>query len=245
MKKHPANNLYSKHYQDEEMIKNIRKRLSILLNSLPEYIFENSERVLDVGCGTGDLGYLIRQKYDCEVFGIDLNKYAVKQARKIKVKARLSDLEKRWPYQKDYFDLVISVQVVEHLLNPDHFLKESKRVLKPNGLLVISTPNLAAWFNRIVFLAGFQPFFLEASTVDKTVGLSFTRSMTPAREPLGHIKVFTLAAIKDLFWLHGLKIKEVLGGSAGYLPNFMKPLDYFFSFFPSLATDLIIIGERP
>ena len=53
--------------------------------------------------------------------------------------------------------------MIEHLYNPDHMLEECRRVLKPGGLLIISTPNLQAWYNRILFLFGVQPIFYEVS----------------------------------------------------------------------------------
>jgi len=40
--------------------------------------------------------------------------------------------------------------LIEHLPNPENFLKESKRVLKRNGIIVISTPNKKSWINRIL-----------------------------------------------------------------------------------------------
>jgi len=103
-------------------------------------------------------------------------------------------------------------------------LKEAFRVLKTDGYLVITTPNLAAWFNRLIFLFGYQPFFLEPSTKDKTVGLGFTRRLMPNRKPVGHIRCFTLKALKDILVLHGYKIVLVKGNTGYYLPNFMRPL---------------------
>jgi len=134
--------------------------------------------------------------------------------------------------------------VIEHVLGTDDLVLEAKRVLKENGLLIISTPNLSNWFNRIIFLFGFQPFFTEVSLKDKTFGLSFTRGMSVNRETLGHLRVFTLRALRDLLNYYGFKTNFIRGGNLYYLPKFMKPIDKFFSFFPGVASDLIVVAKR-
>lgn len=111
------------------------------------------------------------------------------------------------------------------------------------GTLILTTPNLANWFNRILFLFGYQPFFLEASTVDKTVGLKFTRRLTSNRMPVGYVSCFTKKAIEDLLNLHGFENIKIIGGKVDCLPKFMEPFDSLMSFFPALSSDMIIIAK--
>ena len=116
--------------------------------------------------------------------------------------------------------------------------------LKKDGYFYISTPNLASWFNRVIFLFGYQPFFTEISNEDKTLGLKFTQAFTKNRAPLGHIRVFTLKGLIDLLEYHGFVIMNKYGGKIEYLPRFMKPFDKFFSNFPYLASDLFVVARK-
>ncbi len=60
-------------------------------------------------------------------------------------------------------DAVLFSEILEHLVDPDQALDELRRVLRPGGHLMLSTPNLAAWYNRALLLAGVQPVFSEVS----------------------------------------------------------------------------------
>lgn len=240
-----GDNFYTKKYNDSKWLEQRRKDAQTLLDTIDKLAIFNSQiKVLDIGCGAGDLADEIAKRYESETYGVDINETAIDKARKLGIKAVVGDLDESLPYQKSFFDVITAAEIIEHLVNPDHFLKETRRVLKGGGYLVITTPNLAAWFNRLIFLFGYQPFFLEPSTVDKTIGLKFTKHLTPHRKPVGHIRCFTLKALEDILELHRYKIILVKGNVGYYLPKFMKPLDTFFSFLPTLATDLTIVARN-
>lgn len=57
-----------------------------------------------------------------------------------------------FPYEDNTFDAITNIEVVEHLENPYHFLREVGRIMKPGGLLILSTPNPLHIFNRLSFL---------------------------------------------------------------------------------------------
>ncbi|MEJ8669191.1 class I SAM-dependent methyltransferase [Streptomyces sp. MS1.AVA.1] len=67
------------------------------------------------------------------------------------------------PFRTGSADAVLFSEVIEHLVDPDAALDEIRRVLRPGGHLMLSTPNLAAWYNRALLLAGVQPVFSEVS----------------------------------------------------------------------------------
>lgn len=236
---------YTEKYKDPEYIRLRALDALRLVNQLKDLkIFKKRNKTLDVGCGTGEFGAAFQRNFGANVFGFDLNKLGVLKAKKNGLIARIGNIDRRWPYQNSFFDSILGVQIIEHLVETDHFLQESKRILKKNGILVLTTPNLAAWFNRIILLFGYQPFFTEVSTLDKTLGLSFTRNLTPNRKPLGHLRCFTLKSIKDILELHGFEIIKIKGSTVTYFPKYMYPLDKFFSYLPGLSTDLLIVARK-
>lgn len=207
---------------------------------ISEIPFSSKKKVLDVACGVSTLG----KTFSDNVYGFDLNPEALEICRKYGMNVKFGNAEERWDYPDAYFDIVIISHIIEHVVNPDHLMQEAKRVLKKGGLLIVNTPNLAAWFNRMLLLLGFQPFFTEVSTLDKTLGLKFTRKMTPYTSPLGHLRVFTGAALKDIVELHGFKIIKKSGLEFFVLPRFLLFLDRLFSHSFSLASNLILVARK-
>jgi SAM-dependent methyltransferase len=235
---------YSKIYAEEWLHGDSKEIAEYLLNKISSIKLKQKGIFLDAGCGIGTLGKALKDRYGGEVHGIEINPKAVFEAKKNGIRAKIGDLEKVWPYPNDYFDTVISVQVIEHVVHTDQFIKEACRVLKKGGLFIVTTPNLAAWFNRIIFLFGYQPFFLEVSTEDKTLGLKFTRKITKNRQPLGHVRGFTLHALRDILEFHRFRMEKTMGGEVNYLPKVMSKIDKIFSHLPSLATDLIVVAKK-
>lgn len=224
-----------------EFYENVLKKITAYLPK------KKKIKILDSGCGIGLFSSLLKSNFpSSEVISIDLDKLSLESAKKRGLKVIKADLQKKLPFNDNTFDIIISNQVLEHMLNPDFYLMEHKRILKKeSGIFVITTPNLAAWFNRIIFLFGIQPFFLETSTIDKTVGLGFTRGMTPMREPMQHIRVFTYGALKDIAALHGLRIINSMGLEAPYLPKPMNLIDKFISgSIMTLASNLIVVVKK-
>lgn len=237
--KNPYQQYYSKSYTDD-LTDLINKKWVKIVKAKLAIPFYPDKRILDVACGISTLG----KTFSNDVYGLDINPEAVKVARKNGVKARLGDVEKQWEYPDSYFDIVIASHIIEHVVNPDQLILESKRVLKKGGLLIVASPNLAAWFNRILLLFGIQPFFTEVSSVDKTLGLKFTRKFTSLRNPLGHLRIFTHGSLKDILELHGFKILKIAGTEFLSFPAPLLFIDRLCSHIVSLASNIIIIGKK-
>jgi SAM-dependent methyltransferase len=102
-----------------------------------------AKRVLDLGCGEGYGADLLASRAR-EVVGVDLAPEAVYHARKTyrrpNLRFRYMDIY-RLELGEESFDVVCSLQVIEHLHEPERFMEEARRVLKPGGICVITTPN--------------------------------------------------------------------------------------------------------
>jgi SAM-dependent methyltransferase len=101
-------------------------------------------RVLELGCGMGHLLSWLTPKY--EVFGCDINPWALTQARKNVPGGNFLLLsgDEAYGFPAEAFEIVIAKHVVEHLSQPEEAIREMSRVLKPAGLLVLVTPNLSS-----------------------------------------------------------------------------------------------------
>lgn len=125
---------------------------------------------------------------------------------------------------KGKWDVIFANHSIEHFSDPDFFLDECRKVMKPRTILEIGTPNLTAWFNRFFFLFGYVPHSVELSK-RYNLGKPFNWN----QEPLGgHIYVYSVPALLDLLKRHGFKILSVKGESSTYPCNVLiSSLDKF------------------
>jgi len=99
------------------------------------------EKVLDIGCAKGYLVSLLDES-GVDAYGVDVSSYAISCApEKIKNKLFALDIsKKRFPFPDNLFDLIIILEVVEHLNSFEHLSGEIRRTLKPGGHLLLTTP---------------------------------------------------------------------------------------------------------
>jgi len=142
-----------------------------------------ARRVLDIGCGDGAISLKLAEVTGSkEVFGIDIASTAVQLARQKGIQASHVDLDREdLPFPSDHFDLVFCGELIEHMFDPGRVLKEAHRVLEPGGRLIITTPNLGSWYNRLALLLGFQPWNTSASLEDVTAGKFSTQASARKR----------------------------------------------------------------
>ncbi len=104
---------------------------------------QRNARLLDVGCGSGNLLEAMQQR-GWQVEGVDLDATAVEQARRKGLQVCLGSLEEAH-FSNEYFDAITMSHLIEHVHDPLQLLRESYRILKPGGRLVIVTPNARSW----------------------------------------------------------------------------------------------------
>ncbi len=101
-------------------------------------------RVLELGCGMGHLLSWLARRY--HVFGSDINPWALAQAKRNVPEGQfvLLSADDICAFPEATFEVVIAKHVVEHLSHPEQAISEMSRVMKPAGLLILSTPNLSS-----------------------------------------------------------------------------------------------------
>lgn len=103
-----------------------------------------NKTVFDIACGTGYGSYLIAISGAKKVIGIDNNPETILNAKKAHKRKNLKYIladAAHVPFKKNCADVVISFETIEHLQRPEDFISEVVRLLKPKGLLLLSTPN--------------------------------------------------------------------------------------------------------
>jgi SAM-dependent methyltransferase len=148
-------------------------------------------RVLDVGCGCGELGRLLRQRGH-DVAGVELVPEMADQARPWLERVETLDVETApWPFAPDSFDALVFADILEHLVDPWRVLREAVELLAPGGVVVASIPNLQN-LDVLWRLVRGRWEYRERGITD-----------------FGHLRFFTLCTIRGLFAQAGLQIEHV------------------------------------
>jgi SAM-dependent methyltransferase len=192
--------------------------------------------LLDVGCGDGYLLTQLASRIDAHLYGVDV--YELETASWT---YKMADITVGLPFSDGMFDLVVLGEVIEHVPDPDYLLDEIWRTLKPGGKVIVTTPNLASWANRVLLLLGIQPLFTETSSRRK-LGRRF-KFLGQGSSVEGHLKIFTLPALKELTVACGFKIDGVWGVPF-FFPFPISKFDEFLTAVPSLSSGLVVLGEK-
>lgn len=218
-----TNYLYSKiHYVEKPLYylnKADQERTKIVLK-----LIGCNKKVLDIACYNGYIGEKIKNNNNV-VFGVDASKEAVKKSIQRGIIAQTSDIEKGLPYKEHSFDLVFAGEIIEHIVDTDFFMDEIKRVLKQNGELVITTPNVASLDRRLMLLFNVNPFFPASFNY-------------PANTQAGHVRFFNNKLLSDFLKYNGFKIvsteSDVWSFPGAFYSRFLA------RFLPSLGFSIII-----
>ena len=146
-------------------------------------------RVLDVGCGGGDLGSALKEK-QCELKGLDLKLDRVDANRDCYQSLEERDIEEQGLGEEKY-DVIIFSDVLEHLNNPEIVLEKSRGSLRPGGTVLVSLPNVAYLDNRLGLLNG-KWNYTDEGILDRTC-----------------LKFFTLLTAEKLLSAAGFRLQEI------------------------------------
>lgn len=115
------------------------------------------QRLLDVGCGDGTLGMLVRNSFE-ELYGVDISSKAVELARERGIRAYNVNLnEEKLPFQDNYFETLTCLSVLQYIHDVYFAIREFRRVLQLGGELLLVFPNMRS-YRRIVKLVVFGEF---------------------------------------------------------------------------------------
>jgi len=181
---------YDKLYEAKNDIYYAHARTELL-----PYIPSGIKSALDVGCGGGAFGALLKQQTNCEVWGVEPNKAAAVMA------ANKLDKSINGLFTKDMpelagkkFDAIFFNDVLEHLPAPDETLSNCLDLLTDNGCIIASIPNIR-WYPVILSLLRYKDFKYEnAGVMDKT-----------------HLRFFTQKSMVRLFTDAGYKVLKIEG----------------------------------
>ena len=158
----------------------------VRVNKVLDLIGRN-KTVLDVGCWDGGISQLIAANNNV-VCGLENSKNAVQLA---KAKGRLvkefNVEEDNWPSFDIKFDVVFAGEIIEHVFDTDKFLQNIHKVLKDDGALVLTTPNIAALGRRLMLAVGISPLI----------------ETTARQQDGGHIRYFTKKTLLNLITDNG------------------------------------------
>jgi 2-polyprenyl-3-methyl-5-hydroxy-6-metoxy-1,4-benzoquinol methylase len=165
------------------------------------YIPLDAHSLLELGCGEGGLGALVKQRQKCRVVGIEIDHEASAIARKKIDDVYTGDVRHIIEILHEKFDCVVASEIVEHVDDPWSLLSELREVTSPGGALVISIPNLA-----------------NASVVGDLIAGRFDYTYV-GLACAGHLRFFTRASIEDLLDICGWKLEAIVPQHAVITPQ--------------------------
>ncbi|MET0572220.1 MAG: class I SAM-dependent methyltransferase, partial [Pedobacter agri] len=190
-----------------------KKDLSYYSHTRPEllkFIPKTVKSVLDVGCAGGNFGQMLKELYNCEVWGIEPDEKSARiaEAKLDRTFHRMFDKSIGVLIEKK-FDCIFFNDVLEHLAQPEEALTLASQFLSPGGYIIASIPNLR-FYPAILSLIRHKDFqYLDAGVMDKT-----------------HLRFFTKKSMVRLFEESGYKI-EIIEGINRHRFTYLETLNFF------------------
>jgi methionine biosynthesis protein MetW len=154
-------------------------------------ILHPGQRLLDVGCGDGTLGMLVRNRFE-EIYGVDISDKAIEVAQRRGIKAYKVNLNVvALHFEDNFFDIIKCLATLQLIYDINTMLREFNRVLKPDGELVLTVANMRAYWRifKLVVLGYFPRTSLDPEGYDG-----------------GTLHYFCYRNLKDLLEKSGFKV---------------------------------------
>ena len=174
---------------------------SLLRPEIVELVPKSARVVLDVGCGTGNLGVYLKETQSATVHGVELVPEVASVARSKLDKVWTQAIEQVIPDLTDgTYDCIVLADVLEHLVDPWSVLRALKAKLTNNGIFVASIPNVQNWEIVSALMQG-RFDYCSHGILDRT-----------------HLRFFTRKSVQELFWDCGLRIRSLETSKGGSSP---------------------------
>jgi 2-polyprenyl-3-methyl-5-hydroxy-6-metoxy-1,4-benzoquinol methylase len=163
----------------------------------------NPKRLIDIGCGEGLFGAAVKARFPaCETWGVELVSDAAEKAATRNDHVLKTSFEKPVELPTAHFDVVTMNDVLEHMTWPEPALANVKRILRPDGRLVLSLPNVRYYLNvrDLVFKNDWE--YRDCGILDRT-----------------HFRFFTSRSATRLLHQNGFQVEQI----AGINPSKLKP----------------------
>jgi 2-polyprenyl-3-methyl-5-hydroxy-6-metoxy-1,4-benzoquinol methylase len=148
-----------------------------------KYIPANVTCTLEFGCACGNFSKLIKEKYGAQCWGVEIDISSAESAKsKLDKVLNLDAHEAVKHLPPNYFDCIILNDVLEHMVDPYSLLVKIKPLLKENGMLIASIPNIRFWRTFKDFVIHGNWDYTDSGILDKT-----------------HLRFFTYKSIKKIF----------------------------------------------
>lgn len=164
--------------------------------------------VIDIGSGSGHLAASMPELNPRNYTGLDGSNKQVEIAKARGLRVERCNLGEGIPFEANRFDIAFALEIIEHLFQTEFFLEEIFRVLKPGGILILSTPNVTGLGCRIKCLLGKRPAVIECRSRENVQG---------------HIRAFDMSDISALISEAGFKDIRIVGREFLF-PEFAKAL---------------------
>ena len=198
---------------------------------------KSTDKVLEIGCASGSfLEFLTRD--GIEAVGLEINKNAIDIALKKNIHVLNESVEKHAIKKKEYYDIVCSFQVMEHIPDVYNVIKASLNCLKKNGLLIISVPNNDSYIKYIDNVLNYPPH--HAGLWNKKSLQNLTKKMNLSNPKFYYEPIYNI----DFYFREIKKIRQKrYGYRIGYIINNIERMskNIWYKKFPAFRFDMTIL----
>jgi len=221
-------------YPNNLQLRRYNEACNIIINKQKDKINKNPIKILDIGCADAFLYKILSEKTDMnkfELYGIDISSERILLAKKrfdgiINIDFKNGNMENMHFFKSNDFDIIISIESLEHVIYPQKAIEEMQRILKPEGLFVLSVPS-----KHMEYFSRYNPLtWLEAA-------ISF---YYPSILPPFHDLYYPEKMGDDTLIHRSFTIQEIKNIMKNWLDLRIRPSDFAFEeFLPQKLSDLL------
>ncbi|MDP3988039.1 MAG: class I SAM-dependent methyltransferase [Candidatus Levybacteria bacterium] len=150
---------YERYWKNQKTLSDFYYKLPVVKKFIPK---EKGVRVLDFGCGKGAvLAEILKINPNLKITGADTSEEALKTIKKRFKKYKFYKVQdgEKLPFERNTFDFILALDVLEHIYDTQNAFSELSRILKPDGKILITVPYYGLIKNLIIALFFFDYIF--------------------------------------------------------------------------------------